>query len=172
MIAPTSVSSRFKARPMTPLPKSSISLSMASERPSILATPSPISRTVPTFWRVTPVFKPEIWASISCNNVLINLVEFSGALQQGREAPLHRAIINIAAHLHADAANQGGILRENKSQPRAVLPGQVVLNLPLLLWRQGGGALNGRGAACNFQPDQTLEMGKDGDVAARLGSDD
>ncbi len=71
-MAPTSVSSRFNASPTTPLPKSSISFSMASVRPSIFATPSPISRTTPTFWRATEVLMPEICASISCSKLLIN----------------------------------------------------------------------------------------------------
>ena len=48
MITPTSVSSRFSARPVMPWPKSSISFSMTSPRPSTLATPSPISRMTPT----------------------------------------------------------------------------------------------------------------------------
>src|ERR1017187_6477981 len=71
MIAPTSVSSRLSARPVTPLPKSSISLSIASVRPSILATPSEHSRTTPTFCLLTDVLTPAICASISCNKLLI-----------------------------------------------------------------------------------------------------
>jgi len=43
-----------------PLPKSSISLYIASARPSTLATPSPISRTTPTFCFITEVFTPAI----------------------------------------------------------------------------------------------------------------
>src|SRR6267142_799283 len=71
MIAPTSVSSRFSARPVIPFPKSSISFNIAPVRPSIFSTPSPISRTVPTFCLAVSVLTPAIWASISCNKVLI-----------------------------------------------------------------------------------------------------
>jgi hypothetical protein len=56
-----------------PLPKSNISLSMVSVRPSILATPSPISRTVPTLVLAVAVFAPAIWASISCSKLLIGV---------------------------------------------------------------------------------------------------
>ena len=50
-----------------PLPRSIISLSIASVRPSILATPSPISRMTPTFCLAAAVFAPAICASISCS---------------------------------------------------------------------------------------------------------
>src|SRR6266436_3145069 len=49
MITPTSVSSRLSASPVMPWPRSIISFNIASARPSIRATPSPISRITPTF---------------------------------------------------------------------------------------------------------------------------
>src|SRR6185503_16597916 len=112
MIAPTSVSSRLRARPVTPLPKSSISLSIASARPSILATPSEHSRTVPTFCFVTDVLTPAIWASISWRRLLISNYRFvrrfkkSHLLGQLVQPRPHAAVKHIAAHLHADSANQ------------------------------------------------------------------
>ena len=62
--------------PVMPSPKSSISFNIASVRPSIFATPSPISRTMPTFCFAVAVFAPVIWASISCNRLLINFFSY------------------------------------------------------------------------------------------------
>src|SRR5688572_33344150 len=118
MIAPTSVSSRFSARPVTPLPKSSISLSIASVRPSILATPSETSRTVPTFCFETDVFTPAICASISWRIELIVLSELRNHFRvlksfgQGGQSRLHTAVKNITAHLDAQSADQGRVLRK------------------------------------------------------------
>ncbi len=114
---------------MTPSPKSSISFSMASERPSILATPSPISRTVPTFCLVTPVFSPEIWASMSCNNVLMCLNYSLQTFLQRLQASLDGAVVNVASHLDPHPAQQGRILRERKTQTRPVVSGQIRLHL-------------------------------------------
>src|SRR5208283_4589511 len=141
MIAPTSVSSRFSARPMTPLPKSSISFNMASVRPSILATPSPISRTMPTFWRATEVFTPEIWASISCSILLINQFRSDPRLKafpQRLEARPHAAVVNVAAHVDAQSADQRRILGEGDVQSRAVSPAETGLNVRLLAGGKGG----------------------------------
>src|SRR6266542_3493711 len=133
MTAPTSVSSRLSARPVTPLPKSSISLSMASVRPSILATPSPISRTVPTFCLATEVFTPEIWASISCNRVLIRV---SKSVRQLRQPRANAAVVNVAADLNAQTADQIRILGEGNSQSRTVLARKVRLHPDAQVIRQ------------------------------------
>src|SRR6266568_5057995 len=116
MNAPTSVSSRFNARPTTPLPKSSISLSIASAKPSILATPSPISRTVPTFCLTVVVLTPEIWASISCNKLLIK----SKAFFERRQPGLDAAIIDVAADFQAQTTDERRVLGKRKGQTRAV----------------------------------------------------
>ena len=60
MMTPTSVSSRFNARPVMPLPKSSISFSMTSARPSTLAAPSPISRMTPTVFFPAAAFAQDL----------------------------------------------------------------------------------------------------------------
>src|SRR5437899_1664672 len=149
-MAPTSVSSRFKARPVMPFPKSSISLSIAPVRPSIFATPSPISRTVPTFCRAVAVLTPEIWASISCNKVLISFVSRNhGQLQLGRnhlhcfkrlfqsaQPSLHAPIKNIATNLDAQSANQGGILRKGNIQSLAIGLNEVVAHFCLQFGRE------------------------------------
>ena len=70
-----------------PLPRSSISLSIASVRPSILATPSPISRMTPTFCLAAAVFAPAICASISCNRLLIRSSSRSKTLSPARSSP-------------------------------------------------------------------------------------
>src|SRR5580765_3904387 len=91
MIAPTSVSSRLSARPMTPLPKSNISLAIASVSPSIFATPSEHSRTTPTFCLLTCVFTPAICASISCNRLLISEFQCRFSDQKLASNSLNRA---------------------------------------------------------------------------------
>src|SRR5205807_874080 len=48
-----------------------ISLSITSLKPSMRATPSPVSRTTPTLVRVVDVFNPAIFVSISSSMVLI-----------------------------------------------------------------------------------------------------
>src|SRR5258708_2482273 len=111
---------------------------MASERPSTFATPSPISRTAPTFWRVTLVLIPEIRLSIPSNNVLI----FLETLLQGGQARLHAAVINIAAHLNSEASQQGRVFRESKAQAPAVTLGKISLQLALEFGRQGFSAFN------------------------------
>src|ERR1043166_4842949 len=125
MIAPTSVSSRFNARPVTPCPKSSISFSLARVRPSTLATPSPISRTVPTFCFSVAVLTPAIWDSISCSRVAIDFQingfnDNSKTLLEGSQTGFHTAVINIAAHLDAHAADERRILRERYVQPEPI----------------------------------------------------
>src|SRR3954453_8831554 len=80
-IAPTSVSSRLSARPYTPFGNSIISLSITSLRPSTRATPSPVSRTIPTLLLVVDVFSSSIFDSISSSMVLMVLnftVRFEG----------------------------------------------------------------------------------------------
>src|SRR4030095_12264409 len=72
-IAPTSVSSRLSARPYTPFGNSIISLSITSLRPSTRATPSPVSRTMPTLLLVVDVFSSSIFDSISSSMVLMVL---------------------------------------------------------------------------------------------------
>src|SRR5215470_6340877 len=72
-MAPTSVSSRFNARPNTPFGNSIISFSITSLSPSIRATPSPVSRTTPTLLLVVDVFSPSIFVSISSSMLLMIL---------------------------------------------------------------------------------------------------
>src|SRR6266576_2510865 len=158
MMAPTSVSSRLSARPVTPLPKSSISLSIASVRPSILATPSPISRTLPTFCLATDVFTPAIWASISCNRVLIRVSKSVRQLSQPRA---DAAVVNVAAHLHAQTADQTLVLGKRNSQPWTVLAREVRLYSGNQVFRELHRAFDSRRAPSDIQLHQPLEMGQD-----------
>ena len=90
-----------------PWPKSSISLSIASVRPSILATPSPISRMTPTFCLAAAVLAPAICASISCSRSAIGPhLDASKTVLQRRQPGPHAAVIDIAAHLDAHPADQ------------------------------------------------------------------
>src|SRR5438552_2939988 len=168
-MAPTSVSSRLSARPVTPLPKSSISLSIASVRPSILATPSPISRTLPTFCLATEVFTPAIWASISCNRVLIGVSKSVRQLSQPRA---DAAVVNVAADLHAQTANQILLLSKRNSQPWTVLAREVRLYCRTQTFREMNRAFDCRRATRDIQLHQPLEMRQDGEVTARLLRDD
>src|SRR5438552_4071056 len=168
-MAPTSVSSRLSARPVTPLPKSSISLSIASVRPSILATPSPISRTLPTFCLATEVFTPAIWVSISRNRVLIKVSKSVRQLSQSRA---DAAVVNVAAHLHAQTADQILILGEKNRQSRTVPAHEVRLYSGTQAFRELNRAFDSRRAARGIQLHQPLEMGQDGDVTTRPLRDD
>src|ERR1051325_6420610 len=168
MMAPTSVSSRFRARPVTPLPKSSISFSMASVRPSILATPSPISRTAPTFCLPTDVLTPAIWASISCSRLLINS---SKCLRQLAQPGADAAVIDVAAHLHAQAADQARVLGEGNGQTRSVPAGPIGLHGGAQVFRQVNGAFAPGGAPSDVQLHQPLEVGQDSHVTARFPGD-
>src|SRR5262249_20414282 len=71
--APTSFSWRLSASPSTPFGNSIISLSITSLRPSMRATPSPVSRTMPTLLLVVAVFSSPIFDSISSSMVLMVL---------------------------------------------------------------------------------------------------
>src|SRR5438105_1007178 len=173
MMAPTSVSSRFSASPVTPLPKSSISLSMASVRPSILATPSPISRTAPTFCLATEVFTPAIRDSISCSKLLIKFVGpramglGSETLRQFRQPRADAAVINVAADLHAQAPDQLRGLREGEIQTGTVAARQIGLHAGPQVFRELNGAFDFRSAARQVQLHQPVEMRQDGEVTAR-----
>src|SRR5437773_6082970 len=166
MMAPTSVYSRLSARPVPPLPKSSISLSMASVRPSIFATPSPISRTMPTFCFITDVFTPVIWASISCSRLLINVqvvgdgLEATGPapmaarpspnskfVRQLRQAPADTPVVNVAPHLHAQTADQTRVQGEGNTQPRTVFARQIRLHAGPEVFRKLNGAFDSRRAS-------------------------
>src|SRR3954469_5766718 len=137
MIAPTSGSSRFSARPVTPAPKSSISFSITSPSPSIRATPSPISRIVPTVCFAVAAFALLIWDSIS--NTRFDMSFTSHAVRKAGPAPAclleprcqsvqpgaHAAVVDVAADLDSDAADQAGILRERSRDIGAVGVGDV-----------------------------------------------
>src|SRR6266404_5883657 len=119
MITPTSVSSRFKTRPVTPSPRSIISLSMASVRPSILATPSPSSRMLPTFCLAAAVLAPAICTSISINRLLM-APRFLETLFERCQPSLHAAVIHVAAHLDAHPGDQRRAVGEGRGDVRAV----------------------------------------------------
>src|ERR1017187_2266784 len=187
MIAPTSVSSRFNARPVTPLPKSSISLSIASVRPSILATPSPISRTTPTFCFAVAAFAPVIWASISCSRLLINFslgraaccqpknwdgdtpsLPCSKTLRQRVQTRLNAAVINVAADLDAQAADQRRIPVERNVHTVAINFFDPVCHVRLQIGGQGRRAFDVRSATLQIQFHQPEQARQNFDVTARL----
>src|ERR1043166_4498657 len=176
MIAPTSVSSRFNARPVTPCPKSSISFSLARVRPSTLATPAPISRTVPTFCFSVAVLTAAIWDSISCSKLAINFQvngfnDNSKALLEGSQASFHTAVIDVAAHLDAHASDERRILRERDFQPGSIGAFQSGLHLGLQVCGQGDGALDFCRAPVELEFHQPAKKRQGDQVAPRLRFD-
>ena len=174
-----------------PLPKSSISLSIASVRPSILATPSPISRTTPTFCLAGVVLTPAICASISCSrsahmvspqtSIVGHRIRSGSRLNHARDlksfpprrqAALHAAVINIAAHLDAHAADQRRILGENAcSSPGRTHCFRLGLDVGLQIRRQRRGAFDFGGVPAQIQLHQPLKLRQKRQVTARLGLD-
>src|SRR5437879_3879572 len=133
-MTPTSVSSRFNASPVIPWPRSSISLSMTSLRPSTRATPSPISRITPTFCLSVTAFAPAIRASISCTRVLIASPRparrplDSEARPERCQSTPDGAVIDVAADLHAQPPDQRRVDDEGGRDRVTVLAGQPFLD--------------------------------------------
>src|SRR5215471_14604747 len=176
MIEPTSASSRFNAGPVTPFPKSSISLSFARVSPSILATPSPISRTVPTFCFVVVVLTAAISVSICSSNVAIDFSPLvdghsKSLLKRGEPRP-YAAVIDIAAYLDTHSTDQGRILREGSLQPRAVHARQTSFNGSLQLGRQSFSTFHFGHMSRGIQFHQPPEMREYAQEAARPGRHD
>src|SRR5215470_11416578 len=176
MIAPTSVCSRFNARPVTPLPKSNISLSFARVRPSILATPSPISRSVPTFCLAVSVLTPAICASISWIKVAIKchiwFRHHSKALLERSQTGLDAAIIDIAANTDAHSTEQRRVFAERSGHARAIDFGQSGFYVGLQIRRQCFGALDSGGPPGLVELQQSHEMGQNSKVTAGLAFDE
>src|SRR5438309_2203631 len=93
--------------------------SMASVRPSILATPSPSSRMLPTFCLAAAVLAPAICASISINRLLM-APRFLETLFERCQPSLHAAVIHVAAHLDAHPGDQRRAVGEGRGDVRAV----------------------------------------------------
>src|SRR5262249_43820271 len=143
---PTSFWSRFSARPVIPWPRSIISFSIASVRPSIRATPSPISRMTPTFCLAVVAFTPAISASISIKRSAIyfphlRTAKIQSVFHSGQPGP-HTIVINITAGFDPHAADQRGALRERDPDPGTVDALETSLNSVLQLRRQGRSAFN------------------------------
>src|ERR1041385_8412005 len=117
-IAPTSVSSRLSARPYTPFGNSIISLSITSLRPSMRATPSPVSRTMPTLLLVVVVFSLPILVSISpvlwllVLNFIVRVEGVRGGDERSR--PRHRCRHGYA--FRQEAGDQPEILSRGRCQ--------------------------------------------------------
>src|ERR1700761_4463892 len=89
---------------------------MTPLRPSILATPSPTSRTTPTFDVVVLVLSPLIWVSSSCRMLLMRKVGLGeskgGRLGVGElgfeaiQALTHGTVDDVAADFDPQPAEQ------------------------------------------------------------------
>src|SRR5262249_28437592 len=142
-------------------------------RPSILATPSPISRTTPTFCFAAPTLAPVIWASISCRRLLIsgNGVCRLKTLFEGGKASLDAAVIDIAADFDPQAAEQGVVLGKRDIQTGAIEAPEVRLDTGLQVGGERNGAFDFGGAAVELEFHEALKVRKDGNVAAGLELD-
>ena len=76
-----------------------------SLRPSMRATPSPVSRTTPTLLLVVEVFSPAIFVSISSSMLLMIFVRLK-LLLQALEAIADAAVPDVAAHADAHSAEK------------------------------------------------------------------
>src|SRR5215218_3576268 len=144
MMTLTSFSSRFNARPVMPWPKSSISLSMTSARPSTLATPSPISRMMPTLRLPAATLAPKICASISCTKSAIGHLtaeQLKIRLERRQPGP-HAVVIHVAADFDPHAADERRVLGERGGESLAVDARQVGLDGQPFRRRQRHGALD------------------------------
>ena len=115
-----------------PWPKSSISLSIASARPSTLATPSPISRMTPTVCLAAAALAPAICASISWTRSAMVVPHSSGAhraVPRARPAGRARCRRRRRCRPDAHAADQRRDSRANDvSSAGAVAARQVRLD--------------------------------------------
>src|SRR3954468_20632978 len=169
MIAPTSVSSRFSARPVMPPPKSSISLSITSPSPSILATPSPISRIVPTVCLAVAALAPAICSSISVSRSTIghslkpvrkppkNVSPLPFRFQ-GCESGADTAVVDVAAHLDPDAADERGVLAKGHFERVAIRANKASFDVLAQLSRQRRGAFDQRCVPLVLETHQPLEI--------------
>src|SRR5215468_10689133 len=118
-----------------PCPRSSISLSIASVRPSTLATPSPTSRMMPTFCLLDVPLASLICASISCNRSVIfpsprstgpqdrkahrDLLRSKLSLQR-LQTLAHAPVIDITAYPDPHSSDQCRAERERSAYPGSI----------------------------------------------------
>src|SRR5688572_299407 len=174
MITPTSVSSRLSARPVTPCPRSSISLTMTSARPSTRATPSPISRMTPTVCRVTPLLAAAISASMSASRLDMNayLIPRSQPRLDRVETPAHGVVVDMAADPHAQSANQAGVLAECGVHAAPEPSFDIGLEARPQFGRYRNGAFHVGRVTVEVDPDQPLEAREHRRHAAAARLDD
>ena len=98
--------------------------------------------------------------------------ESSKSFRQRRQARADTAVINIAAHLHAQAADQIRVLRERNVQSRTVTARQVRLQAGAQVFGELDRAFDFRRASREVQFHQALKMQQDAHVTARLLRDD
>src|SRR5262245_22015647 len=156
MTTPTSVSSRLRARPVMPWPRSIISFSMASARPSMRATPSPISRITPTLCFAVAALAPAICSSISRSRLLIG-TSAEALLQRGQRRP-HAAVVDVAPDLDAHPRDERGVLLERSLDSRPVGARHPGLHARPEVRGKRGGALHQRAVAVAVQAHQPAEV--------------
>src|SRR5262245_22676364 len=128
-----------------PRPKSSISLSITSARPSIRATPSPISRMTPTLCLRLADLAIAICASISCTRSIMGGRCLSSQARRERVQPgPHTTVVDVATDLDPHAGDEARVALEGGFQPGPVGSLQASLDVLADVWGQWQGALDQR----------------------------
>src|SRR5262245_40511120 len=157
-----------------PWPRSIISLSIASVRPSIRATPSAISRMTPTFCLTVVALAPAISTSISvkrsaiCYSPSNNCLDSKASFESGQSGP-DAGVINVTAHFDAHASNQRRVLRERDAQLRAVHSHKIRSHVRLQISGQGRGAFDFRYAPGTIELHQAPKIREKSDPTTTLG---
>ena len=136
-----------------PWPKSSISLSMTSASPSTLATPSPISRMMPTLCLAAAALAPAICASISCTRSAIasSPPRTSQPCLERRQAGPHAVVVHIAADPDPHPADERGILGEGRFESRPYTRARPAWMSSRMSGTSGVGALDERPCAGRYR---------------------
>src|SRR5262249_8210802 len=156
--------------------RSIISLSIASVRPSIRATPSPISLMTPTFSLPAGALAPAICSSISNNRFDIHPQKFrsgtSKTLLQRAQLRLNALVIDITSHFDPHPRDQLGVLCERDADPRAVQSHETGLDPRLQFSFQRCYALDFGGMLGNVESHQPFKMCCERQGSPQLGSKD
>src|SRR4030095_4691858 len=162
-----------------PWPRSSISLSIASFRPSTFAMPSPISRIPPTFWRTPAALAPAICSSISFSRSAILLhpdsIQSSRSVRVGDTKALlecpqvvqYAAVIHITSNPDTHPTDQVWIMREHRGNSRSVKAFNAASHRRLDLGCPGDRTFHSGAALLLLHLQQSPELPQDAQVSTR-----
>src|SRR5262249_23359970 len=150
---------------------------------STRATPSPISRMMPTLRLIAAVLTPAIWRSRSCKRLAIFSpcrvrkdqayeTVSSEELFERRQATLDAVVVHVAADLDAHAADECGIVAERGHDSLTESLRNSGLDSGLRVGRERGGALDLGAVLLAIQPDGALKAGENRERARTLRVDE